>query len=118
MRVIFYSVILFTCFFSSISSAQEKTKVILATGTAFSITKNGFLLTSAHILNEKDKIEVIIPGKNVLIPAKLIALDRTADIALLKISSDTIPLPIVDWANVNSGLDIVCLLYTSPSPRD
>jgi hypothetical protein len=115
MRVIFYSVLfLFSCCFSSISSAQEKTKVILATGTAFSITKNGFLLTSAHILNEKDKIEVIIPGKNVLIPAKLIALDRTADLALLKINRDTIPLPIVDWANVNSGLDIVALGYPNP----
>ena len=115
MRVTFYSVIfLFTCCFSNISSAQEKPKAILATGTAFSITKNGFLLTSAHILNEKDKIEVIIPGKNVLIPAKLIALDRTADIALLKINSDTIPLPIVDWANVNSGLDIVALGYPNP----
>ena len=115
MRVTFYSVIfLFLCCFSNISSAQEKTKVILATGTAFSITKNGFLLTSAHILNEKDKIEVIIPGKNVLIPAKLIALDRTADLALLKINRDTIPLPIVDWANVNSGLDIVALGYPNP----
>ena len=115
MRVTFYSVIfLFTCCFSNISSAQEKPKAILATGTAFSITKNGFLLTSAHILNEKDKIEVIIPGKNVLIPAKLIALDRTADLALLKINSDTIPLPIVDWANVNSGLDIVALGYPNP----
>ena len=115
MRVTFYSVLfLFLCCFSNISSAQEKTKVILATGTAFSITKNGFLLTSAHILNEKDKIEVIIPGKNVLIPAKLIALDRTADIALLKINSDTIPLPIVDWVNVNSGLDIVALGYPNP----
>ena len=115
MRVTFYSVIfLFTCCFSNISSAQEKPKAILATGTAFSITKNGFLLTSAHILNEKDKIEVIIPGKNVLIPAKLIALDRTADLALLKINRDTIPLPIVDWANVNSGLDIVALGYPNP----
>ena len=115
MRFTFYSVIfLFTCCFSNISSAQEKPKAILATGTAFSITKNGFLLTSAHILNEKDKIEVIIPGKNVLIPAKLIALDRTADIALLKINSDTIPLPIIDWANVNSGLDIVALGYPNP----
>ena len=115
MRVTFYSVIfLFTCCFSNISSAQEKPKAILATGTAFSITKNGFLLTSAHILNEKDKIEVIIPGKNVLIPAKLIALDRTADLALLKINSDTSPLPIVDWANVNSGLDIVALGYPNP----
>jgi hypothetical protein len=115
MRVTFYSVIfLYLCCFSNISSAQEKPKAILATGTAFSITKNGFLLTSAHILNEKDKIEVIIPGKNVLIPAKLIALDRTADLALLKINRDTIPLPIVDWANVNSGLDIVALGYPNP----
>jgi hypothetical protein len=115
MRVTFYSVIfIFTCWFSNICSAQEKPKVILATGTAFSVTKNGFLLTSAHILNEKDKIEVIIPGKNVLIPAKLIALDRTADLALLKINRDTIPLPIVDWANVNSGLDIVALGYPNP----
>ena len=115
MRVTFYSVIfIFTCWFSNICSAQEKPKVILATGTAFSVTKNGFLLTSAHILNEKDKIEVIIPGKNVLIPAKLISLDRTADLALLKINSDTIPLPIVDWVNVNSGLDIVALGYPNP----
>jgi hypothetical protein len=115
MRVIFYSVVfLFTCCFSSISSAQEKTKVILATGTAFSITKNGFLLTSAHILNEKDRIEVIIPGKNVLIPARLIALDRTADLALLKINNATIPLPIIDWTNVSSGLDIVALGFPNP----
>ena len=52
MQLTFYSVVfLFLCCFSNISGAQEKTKVILATGTAFSITKNGFLLTSAHILN-------------------------------------------------------------------
>ena len=115
MRVTFYSVIfLFLCCFSNISSAQEKTKAIIATGTAFSITKNGFLLTSAHILNEKDKIEVIIPGKNISIPARLIALDRTADLALLKINNTTIPLPIIDWTNVNSGLDIVALGYPNP----
>ena len=115
MQLTFYSVIfLLICCFSNFSGAQETPKSIITTGTAFSITKNGFLLTSAHILNEKDKIDVIIPGKNVLIPAKLIALDRTADIALLKISSDTIPLPIVDWANVNSGLDIVALGYPNP----
>ena len=85
MRVTFYSVILlFTCWFSSISSAQETTKSIIVTGTAFSVTKNGFLLTSAHIVNEKDKIEVFIPDKNLSIPARLIALDRTADLALLK----------------------------------
>ena len=115
MQLTFYSVIfLFLCCFSNISSAQEKTKAIIATGTAFSITKNGFLLTSAHILNEKDKIEVIIPGKNVSIPARLIALDRTADLALLKINNTTIPLPIIDWTNVNSGLDIVALGYPNP----
>jgi hypothetical protein len=115
MRITFYCLIfLFTCCFSNISSAQEKTKSILATGTAFSITNNGFLLTSAHILNEKDKIEVIVPGENLLIPAKLIALDRAADLALLKINSDTFPLPIIDWANVSSGLEVVALGFPSP----
>ena len=115
MRVTFYSVILlFTCWFSSISSAQETTKSIIVTGTAFSVTKNGFLLTSAHIVNEKDKIEVFIPDKNLSIPARLIALDRTADLALLKINNATTPLPIIDWANVNSGLDIVALGYPNP----
>jgi len=115
MQLTFYSVIfLFTCCFSNFSGAQETPKSIITTGTAFSITKNGFLLTSAHILNEKDKIEVIIPGKNVLIPARLIALDRTADLALLKINNATIPLPIIDWTNVNSGLDIVALGYPNP----
>ena len=115
MRVTFYSVILlFTCWFSSISSAQETTKSIIVTGTAFSITKNGFLLTSAHIVNEKDKIEVFILDKNLSIPARLIALDRTADLALLKINSATTPLPIIDWTNVSSGLDIVALGFPNP----
>jgi len=115
MRVNFYYVIfLFVSLFSNICSAQEATKSILATGTAFSITKNGFLLTSAHILNEKDKIEVTIPGKNLSIPAKLIALDRTADLALLKINNSTTPLPIIDWTNVSSGLDIVTLGFPNP----
>jgi hypothetical protein len=115
MRVTFSSVIfLFIGCFSNFSGAQETPKSIITTGTAFSITKNGFLLTSAHILNEKDKIEVIIPGKNVLIPARLIALDRTADLALLKINNATIPLPIIDWTNVSSGLDIVALGFPNP----
>lgn len=115
MRASFiYLIFLFTCCFSNISNAQEKSKSILATGTAFSITKNGFLLTSAHILNEKDKIEVSLPGENLLIPAKLIALDRAADLALLKINSDTFPLPIIDWANVSSGLEIVALGFPNP----
>ena len=115
MRVTFYSVILlFTCWFSSISSAQETTKSIIVTGTAFSVTKNGFLLTSAHIVNEKDKIEVFIPDKNLSIPARLIALDRTADLALLKINNATNPLPIIDWTNVSSGLDIVALGFPNP----
>lgn len=114
MRVTFYSVILlFTCWFSS-SSAQETTKSIIVTGTAFSVTKNGFLLTSAHIVNEKDKIEVFIPDKNLSIPARLIALDRTADLALLKINNATTPLPIIDWTNVSSGLDIVALGFPNP----
>lgn len=115
MRITFlYLIFIITYCFNNISSAQEKTKSILATGTAFSITKNGFLLTSAHILNEKDKIEVNVPGKNLLIPAKLIALDRTADLALLKINSDTVPLPIIDWVNVSSGLDVVALGFPNP----
>ena len=115
MQLTFYSVIfLFICCLSNISGAQETPKSIITTGTAFSITKNGFLLTSAHILNEKDKIEVIIPGKNVSIPARLIALDRTADLALLKINNATIPLPIIDWTNVSSGLDIVALGFPNP----
>ena len=115
MRVNFYHLIfLFVCCFSNISSAQEATKSMLATGTAFSITKNGFLLTSAHVINEKDKIEVTIPGKNLSIPAKLIALDRTADLALLKIKNSTTPLPIIDWTNVSSGLDIVTLGFPNP----
>lgn len=115
MRLIFYSVFfLVICCFSKVCSSQEPTKIISATGTAFSITNNGFLLTTAHTLNEKDKIEVSIPGKNLLIPARLIALDRTADLALLKINLATIPIPINDWTNVGTGLDIVALGFPNP----
>ncbi len=115
MRVLFsYLVFLLICCTNSLSNAQEAPKPTFTTGTAFSVTNNGFLITSAHVLNEKDKIEVSIPGKKLLVPARLIALDRTADLALLKINHSTNPLPIIDWTNVSSGLDIVTLGFPNP----
>ncbi len=115
MRVLFsYLVFLLICCTNNLSNAQEVPKPTFTTGTAFSVTNNGFLITSAHVLNEKDKIEVSIPGKKLLVPARLIALDRTADLALLKINHSTNQLPIIDWTNVSSGLDIVTLGFPNP----
>ena len=52
-------------------------------GTGFFITKDGYILTSYHIIRDSQKIK--IKSELGIIPAKLVLYDSTIDFALLKI---------------------------------
>lgn len=69
--------------FSGINLGDDSTPVKLGTGTAFSISSKGHLLTCAHVVDGADEITVTINDKKM--PAKVILLDTENDLAVLKL---------------------------------
>ncbi len=55
--------------------------VATSTGTGFAITHDGYLATSAHVVDGATAVEVYVDGKPV--PAKVIALDTKNDLAVI-----------------------------------
>ena len=63
--------------------------------------KNGYVITNSHVIENASKILVTLSDGREL-DAILVGTDPKADIAVIKIEAQ----------------NLVCLLYTSPSPRD
>ena len=74
-------------------SSQSASKQQVATG--FFVSDAGYLITAHHVIEGLSDIRVVMSPRQVL-RARTIKVDEQSDLALLK----------------------VCLLYTSPSPRD
>lgn len=56
---------------------------ILSNGTGFFITTNGYLLSNWHVVRNAKKVK--IKTRDGVLPAEVIATDRTRDLALLKV---------------------------------
>ncbi len=65
---------------------QEKT----AYGSAFFITKDGYLVTNHHVIEDASKITITLNDRREL-DAKLVGSDERTDVALLKVSGDNFP---------------------------
>ena len=59
----------------------------ISSGTAFIIGKSGQLLTNAHVVKDCNAVAVEQPGVSGLVPAKVLAQDRTNDLALIQVST-------------------------------
>lgn len=55
-------------------------------GTGFIINKSGYIITNGHVVANSDQLQVTLTDKR-LFPGKLIGLDKTGDLALVKIDS-------------------------------
>ena len=78
-----------------------------STGSGVLVSKEGLILTNHHVIEDADKIEVVLgDGRKTI--ARLIGSDPDTDIAVLKIDLPDLPEPIVlgNLANVHVG-DIV-----------
>ena len=104
-------------------------------GSGVIIDKNGLVLTNAHVVERVDKVSVTMAdGTN--LEGQVLGTDSITDLALVKIDKqddssyaplgDSEELEVGDWAialGTPYGLEKtvtlgICLLYTSPSPRD
>ncbi len=59
----------------------------LSSGSGVIISKDGYVVTNNHVIEQADEIEVILNNKQTY-KAKIIGRDQATDIALLKIESD------------------------------
>lgn len=78
-------------------SPGRRRRPILAQGSGFIISRDGYLVTNHHVIDNADKISVTMDNGDKL-DVKLIGSDSRTDIALLKIIKDG-DYPIVEFAN-------------------
>jgi S1-C subfamily serine protease len=65
---------------------------LLASGTGFFITEDGYLVTNFHVVKDAKKVKV--KNASGVYPAEVVHVDRDNDLALLKVSGKFNPLPI------------------------
>lgn len=81
-----------------------------SSGTGFFITKDGYLVTSYHVV--EDANEVLIKnsqGEEYI--AKYIKCDFANDIAVLKAETESIPVQVAPYANLSKGDEVFTLGY-------
>lgn len=86
----------FEYFFGQPRIQQQQPKPIMGSGSGVIISKDGYIVTNNHVINEADEIEVVLNDKRTF-TATLVGKDPNTDIALLKI--DATDLSIVKFGN-------------------
>jgi serine protease Do len=61
-----------------------------ASGSGFIVTKDGYILTNNHVVENFDRVSVILTD-NRTFPAKVIGRDPTTDVAVIKIDANNLP---------------------------
>jgi len=83
-------------------------------GTGFIVSKDGHILTAAHLVENKKRIDVIDSSGQPR-PAKLVKISKSDDVALLKIDMSTPHyLSIVDSRNIELGTKVYTLGFPAP----
>ena len=96
---------MFKRFFGTPNTPNNQREVQSAGSGVIVDADNGYILTNHHVVSGADKIQISLINKTTL-DAEIIGSDPATDIALLKVEAD-------DLTDIT-----ICLLYTSPSPRD
>ncbi len=95
----------------SLEQAAEATPgTSSATGTAFFVGWEGYLLTNHHVINRARRIAVKLDDGDV-IDAELVAEDPQNDLALLKVEAIRAPLPVREDPGLTKGEEVFTLGY-------
>ena len=66
-------------------------EMLRGAGTGFLISPNGYVVTNAHVVEDAASIEVRLLDDDTPRPAKVIGMDKTSDVALIKIDGTNLP---------------------------
>lgn len=83
----------------------------MGSGSGVIISEDGYIVTNNHVVENADKIDVILPDKRSLV-AKVIGKDANTDLALLKIEGSGFPIiKLGDSDNVRVGEWVLAVGY-------
>lgn len=77
------------------SQPKEYKRKATALGSGFLISKDGYIVTNNHVIDQADKIEITFNNKEKY-PAEVIGTDSDSDIAVLKIKQNNKEFPFLD----------------------
>lgn len=74
-------------------------------GSGFIISKDGYVLTNAHVVAHASEVEIFLKDSNEAVPATVVGMQRIIDVAILKIdaSDDLVVAPLGDSDSVRMG---------------
>jgi len=79
----------FRRFFERMPQSPQR-RIPSAIGSGFAISKDGYIITNAHVVKDMDEIIIGLSDRREL-PAKVVGLDERSDIALLKVEANNLP---------------------------
>ncbi len=75
-----------------------------ASGSGFIVSKDGYILTNNHVVEDADRVKVTLFDKREFDNAKVVGRDPTTDVALIKIDGNNLPtVPLGDDATARVG---------------
>ena len=80
----------FEKFFGQIPQTPDQQPSVRSLGSGFIISEDGYVLTSAHVVDNADEIIVRMTDRREML-AKVIGTDKRSDVALLKVNSKGLP---------------------------
>ncbi len=90
---------------------QMQSQPVQASGSGVIISDDGYIVTNNHVVEDADKIEVVLTDKRTF-EAKLIGRDPNTDLALLKVSGKGLPVvKLGNSDNVNVGEWVLAFGY-------
>ncbi len=72
-------------FLSSVVLVQARTATSISTGTGVIITKDGYIVTNYHVIENTETVTVQFYGEKVAIPAEVVGFHEDDDVAVLKV---------------------------------
>lgn len=93
------SISLFDFMFGEGSGYSAESRPVMGSGSGVIISEDGYIVTNNHVIDNTDRIEVILNDKRSY-KAKLVGTDLTTDLALLKIEAKG--LKFLEYGNSNS----------------
>jgi len=69
---------------------QDQKELISSLGSGVIISKDGYIITNNHVVDDADSISVNVPGNDMEYKAKLIGKDPKTDLAVIKIEANNL----------------------------
>jgi putative serine protease PepD len=98
----------------AVAFITSRTSQGTATGTGFAISKDGYLVTNAHVVDGASNVSVKV-GDGKAVTAKVVGVDNSTDIALLKIDTGNTPLKTLSLGD-SSAVEVGDPVYAIGNP--